>query len=162
MALIREVDNKDLAEAFYELENAYSGSAIRLRLATYVACFSAERDDLSQWRAYAGDGAGYALGFSTGTQFSIDGTNERADLLKVLYSDKEQAGLLERYLREIVSIVSRERDIDLNQVFEHLLMLLSMFAPTLTNEGVCWGGDHRRSIERAWRGVEPARGGMNL
>jgi hypothetical protein len=31
----------------------------------YACCFSAKPDLLSQWRAYADDGAGYAIGFST-------------------------------------------------------------------------------------------------
>ena len=31
----------------------------------YLACFSSEPDLLSQWRAYAEDGAGFAIGFST-------------------------------------------------------------------------------------------------
>ena len=31
----------------------------------YLACFSSEADLLSQWRAYADDGAGFAIGFST-------------------------------------------------------------------------------------------------
>ena len=32
----------------------------------YVCCFSSEPDLLSQWRAYTGDGEGFAIGFSTG------------------------------------------------------------------------------------------------
>jgi hypothetical protein len=32
----------------------------------FVACFSEERDDLSQWRAYGGGENGYAIGFKVG------------------------------------------------------------------------------------------------
>ncbi|MFI7172114.1 DUF2971 domain-containing protein [Rhodococcoides fascians] len=35
------------------------------RVGIYVACFSEEPDDLSQWRGYGDDGGGYSLGFST-------------------------------------------------------------------------------------------------
>ncbi|MGA2529821.1 MAG: DUF2971 domain-containing protein [Acidimicrobiales bacterium] len=38
--------------------------ALFSRSSSYVACFSEERDDLNQWRAYSG-GGGYALGFDT-------------------------------------------------------------------------------------------------
>jgi len=34
------------------------------RLDFFIACFSAERDDLGQWRAYADNGRGFALGLS--------------------------------------------------------------------------------------------------
>jgi hypothetical protein len=32
----------------------------------FICCFSGDGDDLGQWRAYADDGRGYALGFETG------------------------------------------------------------------------------------------------
>jgi Protein of unknown function (DUF2971) len=31
----------------------------------FICCFSGDSDDLGQWRAYADDGRGYALGFNT-------------------------------------------------------------------------------------------------
>ena len=34
-----------------------------LNLISFVSCFSTERDSLSQWRAYADDGRGFAIGF---------------------------------------------------------------------------------------------------
>src|SRR3972149_4226149 len=36
----------------------------------YIACFSSEPDLLSQWRGYADDGAGFAIGFSTNCLFN--------------------------------------------------------------------------------------------
>lgn len=42
-----------------ELENFYKDSKVE----TYTASFSASFDSLSQWRAYAGSGAGIAIGF---------------------------------------------------------------------------------------------------
>lgn len=40
----------------------------------YIACFSKEKDTLSQWRAYAQDGEGVAIGFDDGG-FGADGTH---------------------------------------------------------------------------------------
>lgn len=40
----------------------------------YLCCFSESRDKLSQWRAYAGNGSGFAIGFHTSNfQSSADG-----------------------------------------------------------------------------------------
>jgi hypothetical protein len=38
-------------------------SVFGARLASFVACFSTDGDSLSQWRAYADDGRGFAIGF---------------------------------------------------------------------------------------------------
>lgn len=47
---------------FYQLiYNALNNAA----LTYYTACFSSAPDKLSQWRGYAGDGCGIAIGFST-------------------------------------------------------------------------------------------------
>jgi hypothetical protein len=32
----------------------------------FLGCFSADSDDLGQWRAYADNGRGFGLGFDTG------------------------------------------------------------------------------------------------
>jgi hypothetical protein len=41
-------------------------SKFQLRLSSFIACFSADGDSLSQWRAYADDGQGFSIGFSAG------------------------------------------------------------------------------------------------
>lgn len=51
---------------------------------TFIACYSATSDVLSQWRAYSGTGTGYCIGFKTSEMSTIDG---RMPLLeKVIYS----------------------------------------------------------------------------
>jgi hypothetical protein len=42
----------------------------------FVASFSTEKDDLSQWRAYADDGRGFAIGFDPKSLGAIGGTSE--------------------------------------------------------------------------------------
>lgn len=54
----------------------------------YLACFSAESDVLSQWRAYANDGAGFAIGFSK-------------DAIKRLCDDREKAADVGLSLRQV-------------------------------------------------------------
>jgi Protein of unknown function (DUF2971) len=51
---------------------------------TFIACYSAAADILSQWRAYSGAGTGYCIGLKTSEMATIDG---RMPLLeKVIYS----------------------------------------------------------------------------
>lgn len=60
-------------------------SPIQLVAHPFIACFSLEPDLLGQWRAYADDGRGFAVGFSA-TSFK---QQLPATFLRVLY-DKEQ------------------------------------------------------------------------
>ena len=50
---------KLFAQRFAENQRAVVKGAARF----YVACFSRAHDDLGQWRAYGGNGRGFALGF---------------------------------------------------------------------------------------------------
>ena len=47
-----------------EFRNALEHLSGLVQQSPYLACFSSEGDLLSQWRAYANDGAGFAIGFS--------------------------------------------------------------------------------------------------
>ncbi|MEO8183998.1 MAG: DUF2971 domain-containing protein [Deltaproteobacteria bacterium] len=60
---------------------------------TFVACFSADEDNLGQWRAYADDGRGYALGFDT-TKWDYKKPNDSrcgTVLVKCLYDVQAMA-----------------------------------------------------------------------
>lgn len=67
----------------------------------FVACFSSECDSLSQWRAYAGNGEGVAIGFSTKAILSVIKGCQEALLYPVVYADnysdltKDQARLVD-------------------------------------------------------------------
>lgn len=57
----------------------------------FVTCFSAENDLLSQWRGYAGNGTGVAIGFrKQAIKTAIEGSNE-ALLYSVNYADDLQS-----------------------------------------------------------------------
>lgn len=59
---------------------------------TFIACYSAARNRLSQWRAYCGAGTGYCIGLKTREMATID---DRMPLLeKVIYSENTAESIL--------------------------------------------------------------------
>lgn len=66
---------------------------------TFIACYSATADVLSQWRAYSGTGTGYCIGLKTSEMARIDG---RMPLLeKVIYSKTTAESVLSRLLAHV-------------------------------------------------------------
>lgn len=75
----------------------------------FVACFCESGDLLSQWRGYAEEGGGYAVGFSFDNNCYVQteaGQTYKPNLRKVLYNRERQEELLDRYLRGICEIWS--------------------------------------------------------
>jgi hypothetical protein len=68
----------------------------------FVVSFSTHADQLGQWRAYADDGAGVALGFSVHQGFEVVGSARAGvTLSRIRYDEHDQAQLLERSLATI-------------------------------------------------------------
>lgn len=71
----------------------------------FVASFSEKPDMLSQWRAYGGDGAGYALGFRASSLTSIVPKEWRPGapclLMKVIYDEDRQRVLANRIMSDV-------------------------------------------------------------
>ncbi|MDZ4252273.1 MAG: DUF2971 domain-containing protein [Sulfuritalea sp.] len=66
---------------------------------TYVACYSTERNLLSQWRNYTGDRVGYSLGFETGQMATVD---DRMPILEqVIYRDDIAKSVLDFLLGKV-------------------------------------------------------------
>ena len=66
---------------------------------TFVACYSAIEDVLSQWRAYSGNGTGYCIGFKTSEMATLDG---RMPLLeKAIYSTTTAESVLSLLLARV-------------------------------------------------------------
>lgn len=59
-----------------------------------IACFSTDGDVLSQWRAYADDGEGFSIGFSTDALRSFPG-----NIYNVVYDRGQQLQLLRDHLK---------------------------------------------------------------
>jgi hypothetical protein len=74
----------------------------------FVACFSRSGDDLGQWRAYAANGNGYALGFEGGLleQAFISRGDERNTTIHVCYDDAALTQVMERLVRAVISILA--------------------------------------------------------
>jgi hypothetical protein len=73
-----------------------SSSLLGLLVAT---CFSRDGDVLSQWRAYADDGNGYAIGFKAKDVIQLP-----IRPLKVLYDEKEQINELKAIIKAVHEI----------------------------------------------------------
>ena len=93
----------------------------------YTTCFSGNRDLLSQWRGYAGDGSGVAIGFRTKyfQQWRIACGSKRpipeiaAKFARVNYEDKETEDILYCKSKEIINIagdITENDDKDLNKL----------------------------------------------
>ncbi len=66
---------------------------------TYVACFSEKEDCLSQWRGYADDGKGMAIGFDKKVLEQLSKLRKfNLHFAKVIYDKNEQ----ERYVEQVV------------------------------------------------------------
>ena len=70
----------------------------------YIACFSSESDLLSQWRAYCGDGKGFAIGFSVEAlqrQIGVFETQRiTVGLEDVFYETQKQENMLGHFFKK--------------------------------------------------------------
>jgi len=78
-------------------------SSFRENACIYVVCFSTEKDDLNQWRAYSRSGNGYAIGFNL-EELSSRIHSPRWQLIRCIYSKEEQQRIVcdyvDAFLRE--------------------------------------------------------------
>ena len=74
----------------------------------FVASFSRNGDDLGQWRAYAANGHGYALGFEGPLleQAFISRGDERNTTIHVHYDDSALRQVMERLVRAVIPILA--------------------------------------------------------
>ena len=93
---IKEYTNKNSYEKFNSFIKLFENQ----QPTVYIASFSQGDDLLSQWRAYANDGFGVAIGFNT-DYF------EQNDLIKtseVLYDEKQQEVEIEKILEPLLNL----------------------------------------------------------
>jgi len=108
-AATRLITRRDLPEAVPTIDKAFIDrideivSPIQLIAHPFLACFSLEPDLLGQWRAYADDGRGFALGFRA------QALREQlpATFLRVLYDRELQ---VREMMIALGSIFMRHRD----------------------------------------------------
>jgi hypothetical protein len=99
----------------------------------FVACFSEERDDLSQWRAYGGGENGYAIGFKAGDLWGC----ENAVLVRINYDAEMHRSLAQKaaeaMVRFFLAAVEKYRPANLvtfgKEFFEAWDPAITMVAP---------------------------------
>jgi hypothetical protein len=69
---------------------------------TYVSCFSAKFDDLSQWRAYSGAGNGYLIGLDF-TRFSMLCRSKGWQFGPCIYDEDAQAEKVDQFIELYLS-----------------------------------------------------------
>jgi hypothetical protein len=109
----------------------------------FVFCLSEHSDQLSQWRAYADDGLGYAIGLRSTASFST-GFTRPVLLERVIYDAAEQDNLLEELLRDAVR-TAQEQGYD--HFLEGLWEILAIVKNPAFHEEKEW-----RLVVQDWRG----------
>lgn len=107
----------------------------------FVACFSEQRDDLSQWRAYGGEGGGYTLKFETPLLLNHL-SNHKAYLAPVTYDAETKYYLMASILKWSESYLmhgienNRAPTVDewIEEFSDYWLQQLSYLAPLLKHE----------------------------
>ena len=109
----------------------------------FIVCFSEHSDQLSQWRAYADDGLGYAIGIRSSAHFSAGGPRPVV-LERVIYDPTEQDALVESIIGAAVGEADhRGTDNFLSGLWEILAIIKN---PAFSEEKE-W-----RLIVQDWRG----------
>lgn len=83
----------------------------------YISCFCFAGDKLSQWRGYADDGKGLAIGFKTNALMN----NQKINLKGVAYHHEQQMGILSNALTKFLGNPETIKD--------WLIHVLSIFKP---------------------------------
>ncbi|HDS1578376.1 TPA: DUF2971 domain-containing protein [Stenotrophomonas maltophilia] len=85
---------------------------------TAACCFSRRGDVLSQWRAYADDATGFAIGFDPKQLKMMD-----ARLLGVVYKQEDQTSIVRQVLKDIEGEAHR-RGVDIEETSERVVDIL--------------------------------------
>ena len=130
------------------------------RISTYVMCFSEKGDLLSQWRGYADDAQGMALGFDFNMLKKYAVNSGLLELKKVIYlTEQERKDLVYESAKEVFHIVNillqarRDGDIVIktgskfgNYIFENICWNILQ----QVNDTICYKMDGFEE-EREWR-----------
>ncbi len=92
--------------------------------------FSGEPDDLSQWRAYGGDGSGYAIGFDR-AQLEAHAAAKKCKLRKCEYEPKRQRKVIESTISVLIKSALLRSEfpphtIDAGSLYEELVQVALM------------------------------------
>jgi Protein of unknown function (DUF2971) len=83
----------------------------------FVCSFSSDGDDLGQWRAYADNGRGYALGFdgkALESAFANTNPTPNNSTFPISYKDSVLVGIQQKMIDSMFDLISLPRGMDLN------------------------------------------------
>jgi Protein of unknown function (DUF2971) len=126
--------------------DSYEHHAISKRLDSYVVSFSTRPDWLSQWRAYAGGGAGYCLGFESVNPWNDEKDGEDPTWAAVLHEcTYDEDSFVDRCARVIEAVLEafehlvahngEERTRLVKTAHRHILHLAAYLTPQLKDSG---------------------------
>ena len=96
----RRKESKYLAEQFRQVGAFDAGFRSNLiGLGVYVACFSEDGDVLSQWRAYAADGTGFAIGFNPSELLALQNSSS-CSLRRMVYGGSDEETIVSRFFSD--------------------------------------------------------------
>jgi|SRR5215469_14938922 len=72
----------------------------------FVACFSRAGDDLGQWRAYAANGSGFALGFDGAILEEAFIAGDNNTTVNVYYDDEALSRAMERLVHSVIPVLA--------------------------------------------------------
>lgn len=112
----------------------------------YAACFSKSQDKLSQWRAYARDGLGFAIGLKvTEESYSREPPKNPADDVKVIPVKYSEEMLRDTLTKEVESTINVLKDKDFITLINRedrreraLIILLTTVAAAMITEGILY------------------------
>ncbi|WP_339884758.1 DUF2971 domain-containing protein [Polaribacter vadi] len=97
-------DNKDKFTQEFRFDIINSALSIDKYLLPLIGCFSMKKDLLSQWRAYANDGNGFSIGFSSKLIYEGLGVNIKT----ITYNHKEQEKIILNNLIKLFKIWEKD------------------------------------------------------
>ena len=109
------IDNIEVKNFFDEIDydSLVSRAVVNESLIYYVACFSSESDLLSQWRGYANDGKGVAIGFYS-RNFVLAKDLKNIKYNKITYDMKTVKSELHNYIIKKLEKASLKADSSLS------------------------------------------------
>jgi hypothetical protein len=103
-----------------------------------ISSWSAARDDLSQWRAYSGDGTGYSIGMK-GAALKAIAEQQGGMLIPCIYDQSEQEAIVDELIEYAIAAGWDWDEIYLGNLLVYLLRYSAIFKPASF------------SAEREWR-----------
>jgi hypothetical protein len=124
--VVRKLKNPELIEFSenFDSDEFFSTLFEATDFAYYAVCFSQAGDSLSQWRAYANNGNGVAIGFNTSYLKTFSRYRNRLlEYRKINYSKNALRKIITEYLEKALTVIS-EGEAILQCDYENVLLRL--------------------------------------